>query len=81
MWLYTVLRFAVFLGVWGLLWLVRVPGLLGALIAMILSVPLSFVLLRKPRERMAANLQQRIEARRARDRDLDDKLSGGESAT
>jgi hypothetical protein len=76
MWVYTVLRFAVFLALWGILWLARVPGFLAAVIALALSIPLSFVLLRKPRERLARNLEQRVNARRASHADLDSKLSG-----
>ncbi len=76
MWLYTLLRFGLFLVLWALLWLARVPGLLAALIAVVLSVPLSFVLLRRQRERMAANLEQRIAARQAQQHQLDTRLSG-----
>jgi hypothetical protein len=78
MWLYTVLRFGMFLLLWALLWVARVPGLLAALIALVLSVPLSFVLLRRQRERVAANLEQRIIARQAEQHNLDAKLSGEE---
>jgi hypothetical protein len=77
MWLYSVLRFALFFLLWGVLWLSRVPVLLAAVLAVALSVPLSFVLLRRQRARMASNLEQRITARRARQEDLDEKLSGG----
>jgi hypothetical protein len=76
MWLYTVLRFGMFLLLWAMLWLVRVPGLLAALIALVLSVPLSYVLLRRQRERVAANLQQRVTARQAQRHELDTKLAG-----
>ena len=76
MWLYTVLRFGLFLALWGLLWLARVPGLLAGLIAIVLSVPLSYVLLRKQREKVAMNLEQRLTARQARTHDIDAKLSG-----
>jgi Flp pilus assembly protein TadB len=76
MWLYTVLRFGMFLLLWGLLWVARVPGLLAAVIALALSVPLSFVLLRRQRERVAANLEQRVLARQAQQHDLDAKLAG-----
>lgn len=78
MWLYTLLRFAMFFLLWGLLWLARVPGLLAAVIALALSVPLSYVLLRKQRERVAANLEQRVTARQAQRHELDAKLSGDE---
>ncbi len=76
MWLYTLLRFGLFFVLWGLLWLVRVPALLAAIIAVVLSVPLSFVLLNRQRQKLADNLERRIEARRDRGHDLDDRLSG-----
>ncbi|UQX88896.1 DUF4229 domain-containing protein [Jatrophihabitans telluris] len=76
MWLYTLLRFGIFFLIWGLLWLARVPGLLAAILAVILSVPLSFVLLNRQRQKMASNLEQRMEARKAKTHDLDQKLSG-----
>ena len=78
MWLYTLLRFGLFLVLWGLLWLARVPGLLAGLIAVVLSVPLSYVLLRRQRERVAANLEQRITARQARQQQFDARLSGAD---
>ena len=78
MWLYTLLRFGLFFVLWGLLYVARVPGLFAALIALILSVPLSIVLLRKQRARLANNLEQRVNARVARTHNLDDKLSGNE---
>jgi uncharacterized protein DUF4229 len=80
MWLYTLLRFGVFFVIWGLLWLARVPGFLGAIIAVVLSIPLSFVLLNKQRQKLADNLERRVEARKARSNDLDDKLSGGDQS-
>jgi hypothetical protein len=79
MWLYTVLRFALFFVVWGLLWLARVPGVLAALIALVLSLPLSYILLRKPREQLARNLEARVNARHSQQDNLDAKLSGDES--
>ena len=79
MWLYTVLRFGMFLLLWAVLWLARVPALLAALIALVLSVPLSLVLLRRQRERVAANLEQRVVARQVQRHDLDAKLSGEDS--
>jgi UPF0716 family protein affecting phage T7 exclusion len=81
MWLYTVLRFAVFLALWGLLYVAKVPGFLAAILALALSIPLSFVLLRRPRERMARNLEQRVEYRKAKSHELDEKLSGDDPAT
>jgi hypothetical protein len=76
MWLYTLLRFGLFALLWFLLWLARVPGLLAGLIAIVLSVPLSYVLLRRQRARMADNLEQRVLARQARQQQLDARLAG-----
>jgi hypothetical protein len=78
MWLYTVLRFGLFFALWGLLWAARVPGLLAATIALVLSIPLSFILLRKQRAKLAANLEARVTARQFQRHDLDAKLAGGE---
>ena len=76
MWLYTVLRFGLFFALFGLLWLVGVKGFLGAVIALALSVPLSFVLLSRPRRAFAAVLEQRVDARKERQADLDAQLQG-----
>ena len=78
MWVYTLLRIALFLVLFGLLWVLGVTGFLGAVIALALSLPLSYVLLARPRQAFAAQIEQRIEARRARQADLDAKLSGDE---
>ena len=74
MWLYTALRFALFFALWGIVYLLGVHGLLGALIALVLSVPLSFVLLAKPRALFVAQLERRMEARKAARADLDAQL-------
>lgn len=76
MWLYTVLRFGLFLVLWGLLWVARVPGLLAGTIAVVLSIPLSFILLRKQRARLAANLEARVTARQTQRHNLDAQLAG-----
>jgi hypothetical protein len=65
-WLYTGLRFALFLALWGILVLLGLSGLIAALVALVLSVPLSFVLLARPRRRVADALEQRLAAQRAR---------------
>ncbi|HEU5267360.1 MAG TPA: DUF4229 domain-containing protein [Jatrophihabitans sp.] len=74
MWLYTLLRFGMFFALWGLLVLVGLTGLFAALIALVLSVPLSLVLLRKPRDAFTAQLQARLDARHAARADLDAQL-------
>ncbi len=74
MWLYTVLRFGLFFALWGIVELLGVHGLLAALLALVLSVPLSFVLLARPRRMFAQQLERRVDARRAARADLDAQL-------
>jgi UPF0716 family protein affecting phage T7 exclusion len=81
MWLYTVLRFGLFLALWGLLWVARVPGFLAAVIALALSIPLSYILLRKQRAKLAANLEARVTARQTHRHTLDAQLAGEDADT
>jgi hypothetical protein len=81
MWTYTLLRFGLFAAVWGLLVLFNVRGLLGLGLAVVLSVPLSWVLLARPRRAFAANLEQRMQARGYRRDDLAARLEGTDTAT
>jgi O-antigen ligase len=74
MWLYTVLRFALFFALWGILELVGLHGLFSALVALVLSVPLSLVLLARPRRAFAAQIEQRVDARREARAHLDAEL-------
>ena len=74
LWLYTLLRVLLFGAVFGVLWLVGVRGFLGAMIALILTLPLSYVLLAGARQRMAASVAGRFQEHRARDARLDDEL-------
>jgi O-antigen ligase len=74
LWGYTILRFGMFFALWGLLVLVGLGGLLAALIALVLSVPLALVLLSGPRNRVAQNIEARVEAARAARAELDARL-------
>jgi hypothetical protein len=74
LWGYTILRFGMFFALWGILLLVGLGGLLAAAIALVLSIPLSLVLLSGPRNRVAQNVESRIDARRAARADLDAQL-------
>ncbi|HZZ97410.1 MAG TPA: DUF4229 domain-containing protein [Jatrophihabitantaceae bacterium] len=74
LWGYTILRFALFFALWGLMLLVGIGGLLAAAIALVLSVPLSLVLLSGPRNRVARHLEQRVDAHRASRAELDARL-------
>ena len=74
LWLFTILRFGLFFALWGLVVLAGLGGFVAVLLALVLSVPLSFVLLAKPRARVAANLERRVAAQRAARADLDQRL-------
>ena len=76
LWLYTILRFLVFGILFGLLWLVGAPGFLAAVLALLLSVPLSYVLLAKPRAALAETIEARLRARRTRSDKLSSRLKG-----
>jgi O-antigen ligase len=78
LWLYTVLRFALFGALFGILWLIGVRGFLGAILALVLSFPLSLVLLARPRAALSDTIEQRLAARRRREEDLDAQLRGDE---
>jgi membrane protein implicated in regulation of membrane protease activity len=74
MWLYTLLRFGMFFALWGILVLVGLLGFFAPLLALVLSVPLSLVLLAKPRAAFTRRLEARIEARKAARAELDARL-------
>ncbi len=74
MWLYTILRFALFFVLWWVLLALGLSGLVAAMVALVLSVPLSFVLLARPRARFAANIEQRVNIHREQRARLDVEL-------
>ncbi len=75
-WVYTLARFALFFVIGAILWAVGVPILFAALIGIVVSVPLSWFLLRKPREAFAATIEARVGQRRERSGDLAKRLEG-----
>jgi hypothetical protein len=79
MWLYTILRFGLFFALWGILELLGVHGFLAPILALVLSVPLSFVLLAKPRAMFTRQLEARIERRKEDRAALDAQLEPGET--
>jgi O-antigen ligase len=78
MWLYTVLRFGMFFLLWWLVVLAGLGGFVAAIVALVLSVPLSLVLLAAPRARFAANIEARMNAHREAQAELDEQLSGND---
>lgn len=76
MWLYTLLRIALFLALWGLVVLAGLHAFIGAIVAAVLSAPLSYVLLARPRATLAANIEARVAAHRVDRAALDAELAG-----
>jgi hypothetical protein len=79
MWLYTLLRFGMFFALWGLIVLAGMQALFAAVLAAALSLPLSYVLLARPRAHFAATIEQRVQAHQAQRERLDERLSGDET--
>ena len=77
MWLYTLLRFGLFFALWGIAYLIGLRGFLAPLVALVVSVPLSFVLLAKPRARFTRQFELRMQARQAERARLDSELDPG----
>jgi hypothetical protein len=77
MWLYTLLRFALFFALWGIALLVGLRGFLAPLVALVLSVPLSLVVLARPRARFTREFELRMQARQAERQRLDAELDPG----
>lgn len=76
MWLYTVLRVGLFLALWGIVVLAGLHAFIGAFVAAVLSIPLSYVLLARPRAMLAANIEARVAAHREDRAALDAELQG-----
>lgn len=74
---YTVGRFAIAAALVLLLWWVGLGSFPGLLFGLLLSMPVSYVLLGPSRERLTEALAARSVARRAAREDLRDRLSGG----
>ena len=75
--IYTVGRFAIAAALVLVLWLVGLGSFPGLLFGLLLSMPVSYVLLRRSRERLSEALAARSLARRAAKEDLRSRLSGG----
>lgn len=74
LWLYTLLRFGMFAVLWGLLYVLGLAPLTAALIGLVLSIPLGYVLLARPRARLAHNIELRVQARQQYRESLDAQL-------
>lgn len=77
--IHTVGRFAIAAALILLLWLAGLGSFPGLLFGLLLSMPVSYVLLRRSRERLTEALVARSVARRAAKDDLRTRLSGDEA--
>ncbi|AZS85753.1 DUF4229 domain-containing protein [Streptomyces griseoviridis] len=95
---YTLMRLGIFVGclvvVWGLVYSEVVPRGLGAsngmwvvLLALVLSAPISFVVLRKERDRASVKIVERVDrakanldANRSQEDDVDDSVRAHQDA-
>lgn len=57
---YTAARIALFVACWGILWLVGAKGVLGVLLALVVSGLISYVVLDKVRSRFATAASGRV---------------------
>ena len=76
--LYTLGRLVIAVVLIALIWLVGLPGFPALLFGLLLSMPVSQVLLRGPRDRLTEALAGRSVARRAAKDDVRARLSGDE---
>jgi predicted permease len=74
--IYTAARLLVLFAVAGLLYLLGLRGFLLAMVALLVSLPVSYLLLRRQREAFGADVERRLAARRARRTELRAKLRG-----
>jgi hypothetical protein len=73
---YTAARALVFLVLAGLGWLVGLRGFLLVVIALLLSIPISFFLLARQRAAFATDVERKVNDRRVRRADLRSQLRG-----
>jgi hypothetical protein len=73
---YTAGRVLVFAVLAGLGWLAGLRGFLLVVVALAVSVPVSWYLLARPRAAMAAEVERRVTERQARRADLRARLRG-----
>jgi Protein of unknown function (DUF4229) len=76
--LYTLGRFAVFALLFAAVWFAGLGGLPALLWALVLSIPVSYLLLRPLRDRLTEALAARSVARKAAKEAFRDRLAGAE---
>jgi hypothetical protein len=74
--LYTAARVLIFLVLAGLGWLAGLRGFLLVFVALLISVPLSYFFLARQRDAFAADVERRVNDRRAKHERLRSQLRG-----
>lgn len=73
---YTAGRVLIFVGVAALLFAVGLRGFILVMAALLVSLPVSYVVLARVRADLAAGVEQRLTERQARKQDLRSRLRG-----
>ena len=73
---YTAGRVLVFAGLTAVLYLLGLRGFLVVLAALLLSLPVSYLVLARQRAALSAEVERRVAGRRVRREDLRSKLRG-----
>ena len=76
--IYTVGRLAIAAALVLILWMAGLGSFPGLLFGLLLSMPVSYLLLRPSRDKLTAALLARSDRRKAANADLRDRLSGGQ---
>jgi hypothetical protein len=74
--IYTIGRLAAFAVPLFILWALGLDGLVAVMIALLVSVPLSFLALRRQRDELTAALHQRMQRKAAEREQLRSRLRG-----
>lgn len=74
MWLYTLLRFALWALLWWVMVLIGLSGFTALAVSLALSIPLSYFLLAAPRARFARHIETRVNAHREQRAEFDEQL-------
>jgi hypothetical protein len=73
---YTACRAAIFVVLTGLLWFVGLDGLVLVLAALVLSLPVSYLLLARQRAELSRQIERRMDQRRSRRESFRSRLRG-----
>lgn len=76
---YSLARFGILGGVAVLLWFLGLDGFLAVAVAVVLSVPMSYLLLARQRAALSGEVERRLDQRRTQREDLRARLRGDDT--